>query len=438
MNLDSLIAAWIERPLPSLTCRDLSLPEIPGKADVVIGMRRSGKTYALYQEMQRLLDAGVPRSSIFYINLEDDRLGRLDGAGLNDIVETFYRLSPLARSDGAHLFLDEIQAVDGWGRVTRRLLDTEAVRVYLSGSSAKMLSTEVSTEFRGRGFAVELLPFSYRESLRHLGLEPPEAEPGSRQRSRLEAQLLAYLECGGFPDVQGLDAEKRIQVLQDYVELVVVRDVVERHAHSQVAAVRAFAAALLQSSGRLFSVNKLYNDLKSRGVEVGKDTLYALLDELADAFLLFPVEIFRRSLRARQVSPKKAYAIDPGLAFAVSHALSQDVGARLETAVYLECRRRLGRAREGAISYYVTRGGHEVDFVLGDIAEPHVSELVQVCADLSDAQTRAGELRGLTEAMSELGVAQATIVTLHERESVSVAAGVVDVVPAWRWLLGID
>ena len=437
MNLDSLIAAWIERPLPSLTSRDVSLPEIPGKADVVIGMRRSGKTYALYQEMRRLLDAGVPRSSMFYINLEDDRLGRLDGAGLSDIVETFYRLSPPARSDGAHLFLDEIQAVDGWGRVTRRLLDTEAVRVYLSGSSAKMLSTEVSTEFRGRGFAVELLPFSYRESLRHLGLEPPEAEPGPRQRSRLEAHLLAYLECGGFPDVQGLDVEKRIQVLQDYVELVVVRDVVERHAHSQVAAIRAFAAALLQSSGRLFSVNKLYNDLKSRGVEVGKDTLYALLDELADAFLVFPVEIFRRSLRARQVSPKKAYAIDPGLAFAVSHALSQDVGARLETAVYLECRRRLGRAREGAISYYVTRGGHEVDFVLGDVAEPHVSELVQVCADLSDAQTRTRELRGLTEAMSELGVARATIVTLHERESVSLAAGVVDVVPAWRWLLGL-
>lgn len=438
MEFASLIAAWMERPLPPLTRRDVTLPEIAGKADVVIGMRRSGKTYALYQEMRRLLDAGVPRAHIFYVNLEDDRLGQLDLKALGEIVETFYRLSPQARTEGAHLLLDEVQVVDGWSRLARRLLDTEAVRLYLTGSSAKMLSTEVSTQFRGRGFPVELLPFSYRESLRHAGIEEPVGEPGPRLRSRLEARLMTYLECGGFPDVQGLDADKRVQVLQDYVELVVVGDVVERHGHANVAAVRAFAATLLQSSGRLFSVNKVYNDLKSRGVEVGKDSLYALLDEFADAFVVFSVEVFKRSLRARQVSPKKAYAIDPGLAFAVSHALSQDVGARLETAVYLECRRRLGRAREGAISYFVTRGGHEVDFVLGDVGEAHVSELIQVCADLSDAQTRARELRGLEEAMAELETTHATIVTLHEHERVSLSGGSVDVVPAWRWFLGLD
>jgi len=260
-QFDSLIAASIDRPLPDLTPRDVVMPRIPRKADVVIGMRRSGKTYSLYQEMRRLLAEGVPRDRMLYMNLEDDRLGQPDLAGLDQMLETFYRLSPAAREHGAFIFLDEVQVVEGWSRFARRVLDTEAARLYVTGSSAKMLSTEVATEFRGRGFAVELLPFSFRESLRHGGIDIPEAEPGSALRSRLEAHLATYLEVGGFPDVQTLDGEKRIQTLQDYVELVLVRDVVERHGHAHVAAVRAFAAALLRASAQTFSVNKVFNDL---------------------------------------------------------------------------------------------------------------------------------------------------------------------------------
>ena len=437
MNLQSLITAWLERPLPTLTRRDVDLPEVANKADAVIGMRRSGKTYRLFQEMQRLVDDGVPRRHILYVNFEDDRLGAVDAAMLDEILETFYGLSPEARSAGAHLFLDEVQVVSGWNRFARRVLESEDVRLYVSGSSAKMLSTEVATEFRGRGFPVELLPFSYRESLRHAGVEPPTSEPGPRLRSRLESRFLDYLQIGGFPEVQGLDPDKRVQVLQDYVELVLVRDVVERHDRANVAAVRAFAAALLRSSGKMFSVNKVYNDLKSRGIGVGKDTLHLLLDDLDDAFLVFSVEVFRTSQRAREVMPKKAYVIDPGLAQAVSHAMSEDVGARLETAVYLECRRRLGRARQGAISYYVSERGHEVDFALGQVDEPYVSELVQVCASLSDPATRARELRGLEEAMTELKLDHATIVTLREAERAATAAGTIEIVPAWRWFLGL-
>jgi Predicted ATPase (AAA+ superfamily) len=205
-----------------------------------------------------------------------------------------------------------------------------------------------------------------------------------------------------------------------------------------VAAVRAFAAALLRASAQTFSVNKVFNNLTSRGLKVGKDTLHALLDELSDAFLVFPVSIFRRSLRARQIAPKKAYAVDPGLALAMSHALTEDVGRRLETTVYLELRRRLGRVREGAISYYVTREGHEVDFVVGDRDEPHVAQLVQSCVSLRDTPTRVRELRALEEAMTELGRREATIVTLYERDTVEVGAGIVEVVPAWRWLLGLE
>jgi predicted AAA+ superfamily ATPase len=122
----------------------------------------------------------------------------------------------------------------------------------------------------------------------------------------------------------------------------------------------------------------------------------------------------------------------------MSHALTEDVGRRLETTVYLELRRRLGRVREGAISYYVAREGHEVDFVVGDRDEPHVAQLVQACVSLRDAPTRVRELRTLDAAMTELGRREATIVTLYERDTITVGAGVVEVVPAWRWLLGLE
>ncbi|MDZ4655079.1 MAG: ATP-binding protein [Coriobacteriia bacterium] len=435
--IEQLITDYQERPLPVVSQRLTTLPDASNMARVVIGMRRSGKTYLLFQEMQRLVAAGVDRRRFLYINFEDDRLQPLGPDILDRTLETFYRLNPAARSEGAYLFLDEVQAVDGWSRFARRVLDTESVQLYVSGSSAKMLSTEVATEFRGRGYAVELLPFSFAEALLYANTEPPTSKPGARLRSQLEAAFTSYLRVGGFPDVQGLNETERIQTLQDYVQLVLLRDIIDRHEVKNVHAVRYFALALLQSSGSLTSVNKLANDLKSRGIAVGKDTLYNLLAHFKDAFLLFTIPVFDRSLRVREANPKKVYAIDPGLAFAVAPAGVSDLGARLENAVYLELRRRLRGTRDGIISYYSTGAGHEVDFIVGDPEVGQATQLVQVCADFSQADTREREVRALEETLNETGLGEATIVTMHDAEDVGVAGGVIHVVPAWAWMLSV-
>jgi hypothetical protein len=436
--IEQLIADFQERPLPEVSPRLATLPGESNMARVIIGMRRSGKTYLLFQEMRRLVAAGVDKRRLLYVNFEDDRLQPLAPDLLDRTLEAFYRSYPAARSEGAYLFLDEIQAVDGWSRFARRVLDTESARLYVSGSSAKMLSTEVATEFRGRGLTVELLPLSFAEALAFADTEVPTARPGSRLRSQLEAAFASYLRVGGFPDVQRLEEAERIQTLQDYVQLVLLRDIIDRHGVRNVHAVRSFALSLLQSSGSLASVNKLANELKSRGVAVGKDTLYDLLDYFTDAFLLFAIPIFSRSLRVREANPKKVYAIDHGLAFAVAPAGVSNLGARLENAVYLELRRRLRGTRDGAISYYSTAASHEVDFIVGDIGTGQATQLLQVCADLSAANTREREVRALEAAMNETGLAEATIVTMHDTEDIIVAGGgVIHVVPAWAWMLGV-
>ncbi len=435
-GLDFLIAEFQERSLPDSTPRRLEVPAMARKASVVIGMRRTGKTFLVYQQIERLLNSGIDKRDILYANFEDDRLPIGEPGLLNDLLETFYRSNPAARERGAHLFFDDVQLVPGWPRFVRRVLDTESVRVVLSGSSAKLLSTEVATELRGRGLPVEFFPFSFAESAAAAGLAIPSTfPPGSRQRSRLEAHFDTYLASGGFPEVQGMALTERVQTLQDYVELVLLRDVIERHRIEDAVAARAFARGLLQSPARPFTVNKAHADLRSRGLKVSKDTLHALLDHFQDAYLVFSVPVFRKSERAQATNPRKLYAIDPGLAAAMSHLTATDVGARLENAVFLELRRRHGRLLQGQVSYYLTASGREVDFVVGDVFEQRADRLVQACAHLSEPQTREREVHALVQAMEETGLKRAEIVTLREEETIKTNRGTIQVVPAWRWML---
>lgn len=427
--IDRLIADFQERELPQVTPRDLSLPGLPGKADVVVGMRRSGKTWFLYQQIADRIANGIDRGRLLYLNFEDERLLPLPASDLSRIPEAFYRRAPANREHLCWFYFDEIQNVPGWETFVRRLLDTEKIALVLTGSSARLLSREIATSLRGRSLSTEILPFSFAESLRHSGVSAPEAwPPGANLRSALEHQLERYLESGGFPEVQSIPQDLRVRVLQEYVDVVIFRDVVERHAVDNLPALRYLERRLLASPAGKFSVNKFFNDLKSQGMRVGKDSLYEYLAHLEDSFLLFTMTVSSSSARVRQANPRKCYPADPALSAALSFRASGDIGHLLETAVYLELRRR-GRS----LAYVATRSGYEVDF----LAEgPKGSrELIQVCADLDDPTTRQRELRALEEGMMETACERATLITLRTESNVEIAGQPVRIVPAWRWLL---
>jgi predicted AAA+ superfamily ATPase len=434
--LDFLLADFQQRGLPMLVPRDVRLPAIPRKATTLIGMRRSGKTYALYDHMRRLLEQGVDKQRLFYLNLEDDRLGQPSLEGMGRALELFYRRNPGARAETAYLFFDEIQVVPGWERFLRRVLDTEEVQLYVTGSSAKLLSTEIATGFRGRSLAIEVLPFGLREVARSQD-QAVDAQwpPGAPRRSQLAALADTYLEQGGFPEVQGIHAFDRVQVLQQYVELVLLRDVVERHNVTNIVALRHLVLALFAANAGPFSVSRLQGALASQGVKVAKPTLFAYPDHLCDAFLIFLVPIRSRSAKQKLVNPRKVYAVDTGLAAAMRAGGARNLGALLETFVYLELRRRLGRLSEGSVSYYRTTSGKEVDFAVDPVLPGAGLELIQVCASVQATETRTRELGALAEAMAETGAERATIVTLADREHVSTESGEVRIVPAWEWAL---
>ncbi|MCB9683194.1 MAG: ATP-binding protein [Alphaproteobacteria bacterium] len=425
----ALVAEFEERTLPRPTPRAVELPGLPGKADALVGMRRVGKTWRLFQHMADLLDQGVARERLLYVNLEDERLS-VDASELSGLTEAWYARHPSVVGQEHWLYLDEVQNVPGWERFVRRLLDQVHVRVLVTGSSSKMLSAEIATSLRGRALSTEVLPFSFAEALVHAGTTVPHTWPvGPSARARLAHAFDAYLESGGFPEVQGLDADLRRRVLQEYVDVAVLRDIVERHGVTQVHALRWLVRRLLANPSGRFSANRLHRDLRSQGHAIGKDSVHELLAHVEDAHLVYTVPLWSASAARRQIHPRKAYPVDPALSRTVAFAKPEDVGHRLESLVYLELRRR-GLVELG---YVDTEAGFEVDFC-GRQADgtPH---LVQVCAQLSDEDTRRRELRALEAAMAELGIAAATLVTLREEEVVRLPTGTVRVVPAWRWLL---
>lgn len=389
-------------PPPPFTRRDVWLPTVPGKAVAVIGMRRVGKTTLLWQVLaDRLARAAAdppdPRHGLMYFSFEDERLAGLQGRHLDLLVEEYFRLHPEWRDRRrATFFLDEIQLVPGWELFARRLLDTEKIDLFLSGSSARLLSREVATSMRGRAMEAVVHPFSFRESLRHAGCEPKKNADRltKAERSQLDRRLLDFLERGGFPEAQGLDVRNRAELLRGYVDVVLLRDVIERHAVTRPRVLRWMVRQLLGNAAGSFSVNKFHADLKSQGVAVGKDTLHDYLGHLEDAFLLRSLAVATHSERRRRVNPRKVYPVDTGLIPVFDRSGKANLGHALETAVLLQLERR------GAEAAYVrTDGGFEVDFFARypDGRE----ELLQVCASLDDPDTRTREIRALQDAAAQ-------------------------------------
>jgi len=396
-------------PLPEFTIRDTRVPEVKGKAIAVIGMRRSGKTTLLKQIISERLKQGVPREAMLYFSFEDERLAGMESSDLEIVVEEFYRLHPQLRDhQRAVLFFDEIQVVPGWELFIRRLLDTENAEIFISGSSSRLLSREVATSMRGRAMEAVVYPFSFREYLRHNKVEPskPAEEWTTSDRSTIESELHKYLAFGGFPEATGITGRDRQELLRSYVDVVLLRDVVERYAVTNPVALRWMVRQLLGNAAGSFSINRFHADLKSQGFSVAKDTLHTYLGYLEDSFLLQTLFLATDSERRRMVNPRKIYPVDTGLIPLFDRSGKENTGHALETAVFLELSR-----RGYAIGYVHTVSGYEVDFLARDMTKE--DELIQVCTDLTQSSTRERKVRALLNAAPEFRNVRLRLITLE-------------------------
>ncbi|MEW6220239.1 MAG: ATP-binding protein [Thermodesulfobacteriota bacterium] len=416
---------------PALTRRDVRLPGVAGKALAVIGVRRAGKTSFLAQCRAERFVAGRVRESQLLLSLEDERLAGISVADLGWLLDEHGRQLPgLYPAGGLTLYLDEVQTVPGWEGLVRRLMDQGGIEVFLAGSSARLLSREVATSLRGRAMEVIVHPFSFREALRHAGAEPagPVERLGAAERAALDQRLRRYLTEGGFPEAQGAAPRDRAALLAGYVDVVVLRDVIERHGVTNPLALRWIERQLLANPGGSFSVKKHYDTLRSQGVAVGKDTLHGYLSHLEDAFLVRTVAMHSASERQRMVNPRKAYPVDPGLIALFERSGRTQHGRALETAILIELER-----RGFEVAYVRTAEGYEVDFLAQRPGDPPL--LVQACWESEGDETWKRELRALAAAAPAFPGAQAVLVTLDAVPPRHPLPQGLTWMPAARWLL---
>ncbi|NOZ85757.1 MAG: ATP-binding protein [Deltaproteobacteria bacterium] len=407
--------------------RRLEVSTVPGKATVCIGVRRAGKSTFMFQLMKRLQEQGIDRKSILYVNFFDDRLHRLEAGNLGLVTEAYYSIYPEKKgTETVYCFFDEIQAAPGWEAFVDRVMRTEKCEVYLTGSSAHLLSREIATQMRGRALSWEIFPFSFLELLDYKGVDAG-LPLSTKRRLMVQKAFEDYWRNGGFPEVQGLDARLRVEVHQEYFNAILFRDVVERYDTSHPRAVKDLAHFLLDNVASLYSVNRLHGYLRALGHKISKAEVGEIVEWFEDAYFLFSVRLYSTSIRRSKVNPKKIYCIDHAFVRSVSPGVLLNSGHLLENIVLMHLKR-----SSADVHYYKTHTGKEVDFLVVMEGE---KRLVQVSETLSQEQTRKREVLALVEAMEELGLRHGTMVTRSEQESIETGPGPVNVVPVWKFLL---
>ncbi len=277
--LKTIIREFQLEELPTFVPRELELPLSSGKIIILIGPRRAGKTYLFYQHLSELLQKGTPREKILYLNFEDERLD-FTPQTLDLILQAYRELYPEIELREVYFFFDEIQNATEWERFVRRIYDRYSRNIFLTGSNSRLPSQEIATSLRGRTLTYEIYPLTFREFLRfkEFAFDPRLDLYHPQKRARLLSLFEEYLLFGGFPEIVFLPRELKLKTLQEYFEVMLYLDLAERYQILDTLVLKYFLKRLIENAGKPLSVHKIYNELRSQGLKVGKDTLYRYLE----------------------------------------------------------------------------------------------------------------------------------------------------------------
>ena len=399
----------------------LESPEIVA----LVGPRRAGKTTVLFQIMDLLEAAGAPPRAFLQINLEEQALAGAMGPDLLERLYETYRIEVYPEGR-AYLLLDEIQQAAGWERWVRSRNETEDIKIFVTGSSAKLMSPELATLLTGRHVSFRVLPLGFEEHLRFRGVALPD-DPRLASPLRIEHELESYLRWGGFPEVVLAEDDRRKELLlKQYFDDTLFKDVALRHEIRDLPTLRNLAVFLLGQTGSLISAQRL-----ARIFSVSLDLARTYCGYLEEAFLVSLIPFYTLKTAERLRRPQKVYAIDTGLRNVVSLTGSPDRGRLMETAVYGA----LDRAKHDGIFYWKDEG--EVDFVVrGGIT---VSSLVQVANEgMERAKVRDRELRSLEQGRKAFPGADRYLVVgrlPEDHGGAEIPEDVCQCLPLWSFLI---
>jgi uncharacterized protein len=421
--IKNLITDFHERGTPPVRSRLLKIPVNSKKIIALTGVRRSGKTYHLYNIINQLINDKIEINNFLYFNFEDERIDK-ETFEFNSIIESYQELYPEMDLSKCYFLFDEIQNIDGWERFVRRVYEQISKNVFVTGSNSRLLSREISTSLRGRSINYEIFPLNFREYLDFKSIDIN--LNSTRSVSVIINAFDVFLLEGGFPELIFIDDEIKNSVLQEYFNVMIFRDLIERYEITQTAILKYFCKRVIGNSSKEFSANKIYNEIKSLGYKISKDTIYEFQDYVESIYLALFLPKYLPSVVKQEFSRKKVYSIDNGLAASINTFFMRDKGATLENLIFLEL------IKEGSnIFYYNSK--YECDFLIAE--NEGVSEAIQVCYDISDQDTKKREERGLVSACKEFKLKKGFIITHSEEQRYTISGINVEVLPAYKYLL---
>ena len=424
-TFQSIIALHQQEIPLDLQERATQLPLDEGRIVTVTGIRRCGKSSLLGLTIDRLLKNGVPRERILYVGFDDERFLSMSPDNFDELLQAYREMYPHIAIKDVYMFFDEIQLVKGWELFVLRVYKNYCKHIFITGSTAKMLSEEMASALRGWPDEYREYPLSFSEYLRFKNIEANRyTEEG---KAVLASAFRTYCEEGGFPEVALTTTKSdKIKILQSYFNTMLFRDMMEHYNIGTPSfVVRYFLKRVMNNLTKPTSVNNVYNDLKSQGLKVSKDSLYLWLDYACNIFMLRKVEKYDKSIVKQRSASAKYYVADIALHNAVLLPESEDSGKALENIVYLNLERSLGE--EDRVFYY--NDSKECDFVVQ--RGERVAELIQVCWVLNEENIER-EISGLMAASTFTGCTKCSIITFNQQQSLERDGLHIDVKAIWN------
>jgi len=394
----------------------------------ILGVRRSGKTTLMKQMVKNLIEAGTDRNNTLIVNFEEPEF---EGADVNFLQRIYDAYLEILKPPGKpFVFLDEIQNVERWERFVRALNERKEAFITVSGSSSKLLSEELATVLTGRQIYFEVFPLSFREFLSFERMEIGGMREILLNSSRIRSFFREYMEVGGFPEiVLNKDPDYRTRTSRSYYEDIIGRDVVQRFKVRKSDKLKALARFYLTNISSPISFNRISGFLRLPTETVRRFSFY-----LETANLIFFIKRFSWSVKEQENSPRKVYSADVGVSNTVGFRFRENLGKVAENLVAVELRRKRAQNPNLEIFYWRDLRQREVDFVIKEGLK--VKELIQVCWDVSEPETKRREVKALMKAMDEFGLQEGSVLTEDFEGEEKIGKKKVVYKPLWKWLLG--
>lgn len=380
----------------------------------IIGPRRCGKSSILKLVIKKL----NLKNNYIFMNFEDPFfIENKKPLIIEELISVFQQYFNRQLD---YLFFDEIQQIDQWEKAIRKLRDLGSYKIFITGSNSGLMESDLSTLLTGRHLSYKIFPLDFKEYLNFKNIRITGNKDLILNKQKILKQFDNFMQTGGFPEIV---LTENMELARTYFYDILQKDIIRKYDIRQKLILERIALYMISNSSKIISIESLKN-----AYDISYELANSYLEYIKSAFLIFDISQFGYSVKKQQKSMKKYYSIDTGMLNAVSYSFSEDRGRILENMVFLALKN-----SKKQFYYYKTQNNTEIDFVVSENLK--ITELIQVCWDLSDLKTREREIKSLVYAMKELKLSNSKIITYEQEDEIKIDDKIIHVIPAYKWLL---